>query len=465
MICALVLLTMAAPGVIGRRSPSSRRCVTSFLRVLRITTKTSFVLWLALVLALVAVHRHASAITTVTPSPALSDHQPTSTGRKNHILQPPRLSTGTTLKQTIGSQIKNDVLEKNTTKWSPIPQTSNSDPAEKNIHILPSKSDRAVSVTTTTTFIPPRVAYIAFCHLQGTQRMEDFIFSSVETWHPRDQPYFVVFTASSKPIWDDYVVTNSNFTEYQARIQPLFVDCPEGKFGESPCCKQEKGLLAVLDQYGSSYDWFLFQDDDVYLRHEYLQSYVTPLNPNQVQILSAGMPAKRLGQMGYIYKPSDMQYFCSHKNNQYTYPWGMPVVYSKAALLLVSNGFRQGGLVSQCVAFNITHDTGNAIYHWMYSLPSIWLRVPGLADWYRDDFFGAHGVGRATDYKNATETNMYALHKTYSSRRYRPPINVTYVWHNVTGFRTTKTYKDYGDPAHWTEWHTFPVKDCLGRGK
>jgi hypothetical protein len=368
-------------------------------------------------------------------------------------------------KSSINS-LASDAHHESITKWR-VRESNEESIGKEAISAVPEVSTlhAAATTTTTTTSIPPRIAYIAFCHLQGTQRMEDFIFSSVETWHPRDRPYFVVFTASSKPIWDDYVVTNSNFTKYQARIQPLFVDCPEGKFGESPCCKQEKGLLAVLDQYGSSYDWFLFQDDDVYLRHEYLQSFVTPLNPNQVQILSAGMPAKRLGHMGYELK-TKQTYVCS-KNDEYTYPWGMPVLYSKAALLHVSNGFRQGGLVRQCVVFNITHDTGNAMFHWMYSLPSIWLRVPPAPGWLRDDFFGNHGIGRATEFKSPNETTMFVLHRKYTTllkfKRY--PTNHIYAWHNVTGFRTTKTFKDYGDPAYWTEWHTFPVDDCLGLGR
>ena len=306
--------------------------------------------------------------------------------------------------------------------------------------------------------VSARIAYIAFCHLKGTQRMENLIFASLETWHPRDQPYFIVFTKSTKPIWENLVVTNGNFTKYQRAIQPVFVDCPEGRFGESPCCKQEKGLLGVLDQYGSDFDWFLFQDDDVYMRHEYLQLYLTPLNPLEVKILAPNN-VKPLGQTGYVMLPQQPAYHCERNDTHYKYPWGMPVVYSKAALLHISNGLRQGGLVKQCMEFNVTHDVGNAVFHWMYTLPFLWWWVPDRAHFFHNAF-GAHAIGRITRGNN--DTSMMAVHKGYMSPLLKQPdpSEFTYRTGIMTGFRRTRTYEDYGDPANWTQWHIFPVKDC-----
>ena len=35
-------------------------------------------------------------------------------------------------------------------------------------------------------------------------------------------------------------------------------------------------------------------------------------------------------------------------------------------------------------------------------------------------------------------------------------------YHNVTGFRETKTYARYGDPQQWDEgvWHVMSVENC-----
>jgi hypothetical protein len=120
-------------------------------------------------------------------------------------------------------------------------------------------------------------------------------------------------------------------------------------------------------------------------------------------------------------------------------------------------------MVQQCLEFRVLHDVGNAIFHWIYSLPVVNIRLFGHTTGGGGQSFGAHGVNHETA---ATITgkkplqNMYQVHETFTHAPYnwsKQPI----LWHNVSGFHKTKTYQTYGDPTGWKNvWHTVPHSDC-----
>jgi hypothetical protein len=64
---------------------------------------------------------------------------------------------------------------------------------------------------------------------------------------------------------------------------------------------------------------------------------------------------RALGHVGYLGRPN---YTCAIDDANFTYLWGQPVFYTRAALQHVSNGFRAGGLVKQCIEYQVTHDAG-----------------------------------------------------------------------------------------------------------
>lgn len=309
---------------------------------------------------------------------------------------------------------------------------------------------------------PIRIAYITFTHLNGTQRFQEMIIGSVETWLPPKEVYFVVMSSMWKETYEEALRTNSSFLSSHARrIEPLFVNCPEGKFGESPCCKQQEGLLEMIRRgYLSRYEWFVFMDDDVYLRDGFLRDYLGQLSHQQPVVLAGGMPPKRLGQSGYKTRRRT-PYNCSNDPN-YTYPHGQPAVYSRAALQRIRNALELGGLVRQCREFGLTHDSGNALLHWMHSLDEIWFRIGDRPDSFRNYYLGSHGVGRC---RAGRACPMRWVHNIYTGLpSMHPPnrSNYTYRWHRVNGFRSTRTYQEHGDPSKWTSWHTMPTEDCAG---
>jgi hypothetical protein len=315
-----------------------------------------------------------------------------------------------------------------------------------------------VAMPMTVTHQPvPRIAYITFTHLNGTQRFEDMILRSIDTWLPSQEHYFVVISNMWKHQFHDLLEVK--FAAYQNRIHAVFVDCPEGKFGLSPCCKQEQGLIYVWTTFANQYEWFVFMDDDIYMRPNFLEGYVATLPANHEPILlTSGAPPHALGQAGYL--RSRMAYNCS-EDHEFTYPWASLAIYNRCALRLISNGLRLGGLTKQCVEFNVTHDTGNAILHWMYTIPTIFISVPLRPDRKKNHFFALHGVGRCERKK----CNMHVLHRWYTRVYVQPPnrSDYRYAWHNVSGYKTLQHYHQYGGPERWTtEWHTMPTSACAG---
>jgi hypothetical protein len=283
-----------------------------------------------------------------------------------------------------------------------------------------------------------------------------------------DPVYHVVLNDKWKPTLESWCQEKDWLRKYCDRIHPIWVDCPEGNFGPSPCCKQEMGLLKVLDDTNmmGRYDWFVYQDDDVYLRAKRLEDFLQPMNDVTYPLLVTSGPFQKntqvLGQMSYL-NEKQRNYTCRTDDVDFQYPWGQPVIYNDVALRYISSGLRLGGLTKQCEEFQVTHDAGNAIIHWMYSIPEVRIRIPLKPNSFQPKSFGVHGVakkhtreGKRLDEKEYM--SMYDVHTEYTKKKRE---GFLYKYHNATGFRQTRTYSKYGDPSSWMkEWHIMPVSDC-----
>ena len=351
------------------------------------------------------------------------------------------------------------------------------------------------------------IAFVTFSHLSNISQFEHTILASANTWVPSESIYYVVLNQmwENKFIeWKKQKIENFNSTQINStsatesivgihRIQPIYVDCPEGKFGESPCCKQEKGLVNFhkMHHYDeqsreAKYDWIFFADDDIYLVPIALEKYIRSLPyalPKQKEIIQSQLkneeplvlvqsPASFLGQFAYLKKRSP--YRCS-QDDEYRYPFGLAVVYNRAALERILSGLQQNGLVKQCIEYGVTHDVGNALLHWMYSIPSVRFRFPNAKQqlteskhWnFRDDSIGYHGAGAHASLKMEWFHEMTRHGRKIVENMMKPPFNPApyegyYDWRNVNGFNQTATFEKYGDPGNWTEWHTMPIFDCKG---
>ena len=321
-----------------------------------------------------------------------------------------------------------------------------------------------LSVYNETTDQTPKVGFVTFTHLKSTDRFENLIFPSIDYWIPDNEVYYVVLANQWKLKY--YQIICQSYPNYCSRIHPIFVDCPEGQWMESPCCKQEKGMLYMIDK---GYDWISYHDDDMYILSQGLRRHLSAFDSTEPLIATAqglrGPAAKRppsyLGQFGYRRQYSP--YKCKMELN-FTFPWGQPVVYSKAALQLVAGGFRTNGLVAQCIEYNVTHDVGNAIFHWMYApiVKVIPIRINMRPDTIGSESFGSHGVHKALPQDPTTVVTMKDVHEIFTKVKFRPRAYTRNKF-IVSGFLETETYQLYGSPTTWgSVWHTMPVKDCLG---
>ena len=304
----------------------------------------------------------------------------------------------------------------------------------------------------------PRIAYITFCHLNGTSRFEEMVLSSLETWmqEPPTDQYYVVIADMWKEQYDAWIGHNKTWSD---RIEPLFVDCPEGKYGLPACCKMEKGLLSFMERgLLARYDWVFYTDDDVYVRKVYLREYTaTLIHVNKPLVLAGG-----------IVQPLGSRFNkCRQHDRFFKYRWGQPVMYSRGALRKMRRGLELGGLVKQCVEYDITHDLGNALLNWMYSFEALWMRTRDRPDKIKPWDLVIHGVGRCgqggeeTTRAEGESCDMHEIHKRAQQVRNPNRSEYEYQWHSVKGFRSTPTYKQHGDPKKWkTEWHTMPVAEC-----
>jgi hypothetical protein len=82
-----------------------------------------------------------------------------------------------------------------------------------------------------------------------------------------------------------------------------------------------------------------------------------------------------LGQKGYLpTRKVKLEYQC-RTDPQFLDAWGQPMIYSRGALEKVYRGLRLEGVTKQCEEYSVLHDVGNAILHWMYSLPELRIRI------------------------------------------------------------------------------------------
>ena len=159
-----------------------------------------------------------------------------------------------------------------------------------------------------------------------------------------------------------------------------------GFYGDSPCCKQQKGLVAIFEgrEY-PLYDWYAYFDDDMYLRKQYIAQNLQLFEPNfPMAVVPRSNEPKFLGRDG-----------CSRvRGDQFMYPYGSPIFYSRGALSLMAKGLRADSLVKQCREFMVAQDVGSQILNWMYSLHIAKLPPMATLPKLRPDFIGSHWAGR-----------------------------------------------------------------------
>ena len=324
---------------------------------------------------------------------------------------------------------------------------------------------------------PASIVWITYTHLSDTWRFENYIFPSLDTWlaNTTDTYYIVMANPWKEKFEQDLCNSTSRpqWKQYCDRIQVVWVDCPEGYYGISPCCKSEKGLLSVYQQLTAtnrSFDYYCYLDDDMYMRASDLQKYLAPLPAQKEAFVVTVSKSFPLGLSVF----TDTLYNCSFDDN-FTMPWGQPIIYSHAAMKQLAPALRGQALTKQCESFAVTHDAGNQVVHWMFSWPA--LQIPFLDrafDGFFDDYwfsyadpkdsFGMHGMHRffEADSPNLTMQDVHDFFNIETDAARQATENRVYRWHNATGFQSTNIFRQFGEPTTWKDqWNTLPTSDCF----
>eukprot|EP00547_Thalassionema_nitzschioides_P010769 CAMPEP_0194262270 /NCGR_PEP_ID=MMETSP0158-20130606/46458_1 /TAXON_ID=33649 /ORGANISM="Thalassionema nitzschioides, Strain L26-B" /LENGTH=418 /DNA_ID=CAMNT_0039002423 /DNA_START=37 /DNA_END=1289 /DNA_ORIENTATION=- len=303
----------------------------------------------------------------------------------------------------------------------------------------------------------PRIAFIAYTYMGNMTKFEARVIGALETFMKKEPIYFVVMSNMWNETYRTFCRQAKNRRHCQ-KLQIIWVDCGEGWSTTAGCCKAQKGLLQIYDQYGTNFDYFIYQDDDDYIRVDMLKRLLRPLPADEEFVVGST-------ELGYSLWD---KYYCSDKED-FKYPWAQPIIYSRGSLKVISNGFRLNGLLSECVAYKLLYDVGLPIFNWMYSLPALMIT---LSDHYTHSYsreitqeeegvFGYHGV--LNDHTSGHAASFYTMQKAheYYQTELDEPTELTYKWHNATGFRSTRTHSIHGDPRTWEDaWMISDNREC-----
>ena len=210
---------------------------------------------------------------------------------------------------------------------------------------------------------------------------------------------------------NEFVDTRHQFEIYncgEPELRLTFLHLPrcEATYAgaEGPCCRCEGAMLFFLalhkhhksgnDAYSSKTpfpDWFLFADDDYYIRLNYLYAIVnkavTPATNEYALFSQSGFDryktkingidgeTERQGYGLFQKENGNCTARCVHRMN-----WMGFGGYSIGALRTVEKHLADEGLIKTCHRFEVTHDIGWGIYTWMFSIPVMDLPLGAYSD-------------------------------------------------------------------------------------
>ena len=146
-----------------------------------------------------------------------------------------------------------------------------------------------------------------------------------------------------------------------------------------------------LSSRGAFPDWFLFVDDDYYVRLNYLYAIVNkPVTPAtgvyalfsesgfdkyKTKVHGTEVVTERQGYGLFQKESGKCTARCVHRMN-----WMGFGSYSIGALLKVEAHLTDEGLIKTCHRWGVTHDIGWGIYTWMFQIPVLDLPLGGYSE-------------------------------------------------------------------------------------
>ena len=339
-----------------------------------------------------------------------------------------------------------------------------------------------------------RIAYVTtgFPSEEGqSNRFEEYVLAALTTYLDKTVLFYIVNSKEKSFIQKTCAKTENQ--QACARLIPIYVRCPSLQYGVATCCQMDKGLSQLYEKY-SQFDYYVFHQDDLYFRTDFLETFTHSLrqNPQHDAFLMSASPMRYHGQRVYEYPltKEKLQTFhdrhdCSRAPN-HLYPWGRPaLIYSNAALRQAVPVYKNAGVTKECEAFSVTADAAAPIVHWMMQLPL--LKLPSISATIPDTIaqvYSESALDRGLD--DGGKPQYHALQRTIAFRVDNESYNFTSLhsvlepesnpltaeerfpvgpyklnWHRPFGFQETSLFQSKGPVQNWTRWETFGPQDCI----
>ena len=319
---------------------------------------------------------------------------------------------------------------------------------------------------------------------QESWRFETYVLGALKTYLKNTVLFYIVNVRAAIKVKE--LCEEKRNKHACERLIPITVACPGKDYGVSGCCQQDKGMAKIAQNY-PDFDWYIYLQDDIYFRLDYLSNFVRALpNPHEESLLLSASPFQPHGRQPFFMTQAQTMRGaltssnCSSSPN-HVYPWGRPaLMYSNAALQTVLPAYKRLAISQECNAFRVSANEASPIVHWMHQLPVAKLPPIAARAWDHldtrlsiesDNTFFRQYIAFRADVKRYNFTEMHthvqaarreaktADHKNFPTQPYN------YRFHRPTGFQDSDLFRNYGAVQKWTDWHVFTPGDCTKANK
>ena len=213
---------------------------------------------------------------------------------------------------------------------------------------------------------------------------------------------------------------------------------------KGPCCRCEGAMLFYLALHNhhrmthhndSQFpDWFLFADDDFYVRLNYLEAIIKkpqfPADHSYAVTSSCNFDKYRTKENGkdvdterqnfglFRHGGGNCTVGCIHRS-----AWMGFVMYSIGAMRQLEAGLIKGGLVRTCLRWDVTHDIGVGLHTWMHSIATLEVPMANYGGPKQDKDYNAESLHWHKPFNNGLMYDeLFELVVTNGDRKNQPKV-------------------------------------------
>ena len=149
-----------------------------------------------------------------------------------------------------------------------------------------------------------------------------------------------------------------------------FRNCTSDYYGTSgPCCRCQESMrhMIHLMARGDAWKWWVFADDDMYMRAPAIVAMLSKHDHNQPLAVVSDGQIRGLTPSFFRSRSPD----CASPDCVFRFPWAQPAILSRGAMIKLMDVVHKNLLTQECKAFDVTHDVGLGMIMWIASLPFV----------------------------------------------------------------------------------------------